>query len=204
LPVEERGRVKIIVGLGNPGREYERTRHNIGFQVTDAFVGELSGVSQKSRFRAVVREGVSGTTKYVVAQPQMYMNLSGVPVREIVNWYKADLDDLLVIYDDMDLPFGQLRMRADGSAGGHNGMKSIIGELGTTEFARLRVGIGRGGGSSTAHVLSRFRPEESATIEQTIDEAVRAIFHWSERGVIDARNVVNRPVTEAEPGPGDG
>ena len=196
--------MKIIIGLGNPGREYERTRHNIGFQVTDAFVGQLSGVSQKSRFRAIVREGVLGMTKYVVAQPQMYMNLSGIPVREIVNWYKIDLEDLLVIYDDMDLPFGQLRMRADGSAGGHNGMKSIIRELGTSDFARLRIGIGRGGGSSTAHVLSRFRPEESVTIEPSIDDAVRAIFLWSERGVIDAMNVVNRPAAEAEPRPGVG
>lgn len=196
--------MKIIIGLGNPGREYERTRHNIGFEITDTFVAELSGVSQKSRFRAIVREGVSGTTKYVVAQPQMYMNLSGVPVREIVNWYKIDLEDLLVVYDDMDLQFGQLRMRADGSAGGHNGMKSIVRELGTSDFARLRVGIGRGGGSSTAHVLSRFRPEESATIERTIEEAVRAIFLWSERGVIDAMNVVNRPAAEAEPRPGVG
>jgi PTH1 family peptidyl-tRNA hydrolase len=193
--------VKIIVGLGNPGREYERTRHNIGFQVTDELVRRLQGVSQRTRFRAVVREGVLGGTKYVVAQPQMYMNLSGVPVREIINWYKVDLDDLLVVYDDMDLPLGQLRLRASGSAGGHNGMKSITQELGTAQFARLRIGIGRGS-SSTAHVLSRFRPDEASAMTQTIGDAVDAILLWSERGTIEAMNVVNRPAAEAEPSPG--
>lgn len=194
--------MKIIVGLGNPGREYERTRHNIGFNVTDELVRRLSGVSQRTRFRAIVREGVLGGTRFIVAQPQMYMNLSGVPVREIVNWYKIDLEDLLIVYDDMDLPLGQLRLRESGSAGGHNGMKSLIQELGTTQFARLRVGIGRGGGSSTAHVLSRFRPDEASEMTQTIDEAVDAIELWSERGAIEAMNIVNRPAAEAEPSPG--
>jgi len=194
--------VKIIIGLGNPGREYERTRHNIGFAVTDELVRRLDGVSQRSRFRAIVREGALGGTKFIVAQPQMYMNLSGVPVREIINWYKTDLDDLLIIYDDMDLPLGQLRLRANGSAGGHNGMKSIIQQLGTTQFARLRIGIGRGGGSSTAHVLSRFQPEEAPAMTQTIEDAVGAILLWSERGAIEAMNIVNRPAAEAEPSPG--
>ena len=194
--------MKIIVGLGNPGREYERTRHNIGFHVTDELVRRLSGVSQRNRFRAIVRDGVLGGTKFIVAQPQMYMNLSGVPVREIVNWYKTDLDDVLIVYDDMDLPLGQLRLRADGSAGGHNGMKSIIQELGTTQFARLRIGIGRGSGSSTAHVLSRFRPEEARAMSQTIEDAVDAILLWSERGAIEAMNIVNRPAAETEPSPG--
>jgi PTH1 family peptidyl-tRNA hydrolase len=132
----------------------------------------------------------------------MFMNLSGVPVREIVNWFKIDLDDLLVVYDDMDLPLGQLRLRANGSAGGHNGMKSIIQELGTTQFARLRVGIGRGGGSSTAHVLSRFRPEEAAAMTQTVSDAVDAVVLWAERGAIEAMNLVNRPAAETEPSTG--
>lgn len=194
--------MKIIVGLGNPGREYERTRHNIGFEITNELVHRLQGISQRSRFRANVREGVLGSTKFIVAQPQMYMNLSGVPVREIVNWYKVELEDLLIVYDDMDLPLGQLRLRANGSAGGHNGMKSIIQELGSNQFARLRVGIGRGGGSSTAHVLSRFRPEEAGDMTQTVADAVDAIMLWSERGVIDAMNIVNRPAAETEPSPG--
>jgi PTH1 family peptidyl-tRNA hydrolase len=190
--------LKVVVGLGNPGRDYARTRHNIGFAVTDALVRNLEGVSQRSRFKSELREGVRGVTKFIVAQPQMYMNLSGIPVREIVNWYKINLEDLLVVYDDMDIPFGQLRIRADGSAGGHNGMKSIIQELGTDKFARLRIGIGRGQGANTAHVLSRFTTDEATAIEQSITDAVDAILLWSDRGIIDAMNIVNRPAESAE------
>jgi peptidyl-tRNA hydrolase, PTH1 family len=194
--------LKLVIGLGNPGRYYDRTRHNIGFTVTDDFVRRLEGVSQRSRFKSVVREGVRDATKYVVAQPQMYMNLSGIPVREIVNWYKIDLVDLLIVYDDMDIPLGQLRLRANGSAGGHNGMKSIIQELGTENFARLRIGIGRGRGASTAHVLSRFTADEAAVAERSVAEAVDAILLWSDRGVIEAMNLVNRPAETAEPNTG--
>lgn len=194
--------MKIVIGLGNPGREYEKTRHNIGFAVVDRFARSLDSVSLRSRFRAAVLEGFSGINRFVVARPQTYMNLSGVAVREVVNWYKIDLEDLLIVYDEMDLPLGQLRLRAEGSAGGHNGMKSIIGELGTDQFARLRVGIGRGRSTSTAHVLSRFTPGEAEVMERAIANAVEAIVLWSERGVIDAMNIVNRPAPEPEPTPG--
>ena len=194
--------MKIVIGLGNPGREYEKTRHNIGFAVVDRFARSLDSVSLRSRFRAAVLEGFSGINRFVVARPQTYMNLSGVAVREVVNWYKIDLEDLLIVYDEMDLPLGQLRLRAEGSAGGHNGMKSIIGELGTDQFARLRVGIGRGRSTSTAHVLSRFTPGEAEVMERAIGNAVEAIVLWSERGVIDAMNIVNRPAPEPEPTPG--
>lgn len=194
--------MKVVIGLGNPGREYEKTRHNIGFTVVDALARRLEGVSQRSRFRANVREGFLGSTRFVVAQPQTYMNLSGVTVREVVNWYKIELDDLLVVYDEMDLPLGQLRLRAEGSAGGHNGMKSIIGELGSNQFARLRVGIGRGRSTGRAHVLSRFTADEASVIESAVSGAVDAIVLWSDRGVIDAMNIVNRPAPEPEPTPG--
>jgi PTH1 family peptidyl-tRNA hydrolase len=194
--------VKIVVGLGNPGRDYAQTRHNIGFQVADELVRRLDGISERNRFRAVVREGVHGGTKFVVLQPQMYMNLSGIPVREAVNWYKVELGDLLIAYDDMDLPLGQLRLRADGSAGGHNGMKSVIAELGTQEVARLRIGIGRGGGASVAHVLSRFVPEEATIAQRAVEEAVDGILLWASRGTIEAMNLINRPVVPAEPGTG--
>ena len=193
--------MKIVVGLGNPGRDYERTRHNIGFVVTDEFARQLVGVSQRSRFRAVVREGLHAGEKFVVAQPQMYMNLSGIPVREILNWYKAGIDSLLIVYDDMDLPLGHLRMRADGSAGGHNGMKSIISELGTQEFARLRIGIGRGGGASQAHVLSRFSAEEAGVVERAVAASVEAITTWAERGIIGAMNIINGPAVAPAAGP---
>jgi PTH1 family peptidyl-tRNA hydrolase len=194
--------LKIIVGLGNPGREYAQTRHNIGFIVTDEYVRLLDGVSQRTRFRAIIREGARDGEKVIVAQPQMYMNLSGIPVREILNWYKSDIADLLVVFDDMDLPLGQLRLRADGSAGGHNGMKSIIGELGSQQFARLRIGIGRGGGASHAHVLSRFTIEEIAIVDRAVREAVAAVALWADRGIIEAMNVVNKPAISPEPGSG--
>lgn len=190
------------MGLGNPGREYVQTRHNVGFIVTDEFVRRLDGVSHRTRFRAVIREGARIGEKFVVAQPQMYMNLSGIPVREIVNWYKSEISDLLVVYDDMDLPLGQLRLRADGSAGGHNGMKSIIGELGSQQFARLRIGIGRGGGASQAHVLSRFTAEETTMIDRAVQEAVDAVTVWADRGIIEAMNIVNKPAVASDPGSG--
>jgi PTH1 family peptidyl-tRNA hydrolase len=194
--------LKIVVGLGNPGREYAQTRHNVGFQVADELARRLEGVSQRSRFRATVREGVTAGIKFVIIQPRMYMNLSGIPVREAINWYKIDLGDLLVVYDDMDLPLGQLRVRPDGSAGGHNGMKSIISELGTDEFTRLRIGIGRGGGASVAHVLSRFTAEETAVAERAIAESVEGVLLWAARGNIEAMNAINRPVVSPEPGTG--
>jgi PTH1 family peptidyl-tRNA hydrolase len=184
--------VKIIIGLGNPGKDYERTRHNIGFTVVDALTKRLDGRGLRSRFKAALAEGAIAGTKVVLAKPQMYMNLSGIPVREIVYWYKIDLSDLLVIYDDMDLPLGLLRLRADGSAGGHNGMKSIITELGTSAFPRLRVGIGRGGGASIAHVLSRFTATEQAEIDAACDNATNAAEMWVKEGLLATMNDVNR------------
>jgi len=187
--------VKIIIGLGNPGKDYERTRHNIGFTVVDALTKRLDGRGLRSRFKATLAEGAIGGTKVVLAKPQMYMNLSGIPVREIVYWYKIDLNDLLVIYDDMDLPLGYLRLRADGSAGGHNGMKSIITELGTSAFPRLRVGIGRGGGAAIAHVLSRFTVTEQAEIDAACDNATNAAEMWIREGLVATMNDINRPTS---------
>ncbi len=192
--------VKVIAGLGNPGRDYDKTRHNVGFAVIDEFVSRLQGTSARSRFRAQVIDGVGNGIKFVTAKPQMYMNLSGIPVREIMNWYKADLGDLLIVYDDMDLPLGSLRLRESGSAGGHNGIKSIIAELGTQDFARLRIGIGRGGGASVAHVLSRFTPDEARIAGAAISEAADAVQMWAERGSIETMNIVNRPRSTEEQG----
>jgi PTH1 family peptidyl-tRNA hydrolase len=192
--------VKIVVGLGNPGRDYAGTRHNIGFAVVDEVSRQLAATSQRSRFRAILHEAVHGPEKVILAEPQLYMNLSGIPVREIINWYKADLDDLLVVYDDMDLPLGQLRMRETGSAGGHNGMKSIIAELNSTNIQRLRIGIGRGGGASTAHVLSRFTVEEVAIAQAAVSDAARAVLMWIEGGSLATMNEINRREAVAEQG----
>ena len=190
--------MKIIVGLGNPGREYAGTRHNIGFAVIEEVARQLSAQSQRYRFRSSLHEAIHGPEKVILAQPRMYMNLSGIPVREIVNWYKAELSDLLVVYDDMDLPLGQLRMRETGSAGGHNGMKSIIAELNSTDIQRLRIGIGRGGGASTAHVLSRFTADESAIAQATVQDAARAVMLWTEGGSLATMNEINRRPAEVE------
>jgi PTH1 family peptidyl-tRNA hydrolase len=148
----------------------------------------------------VLHEAVYGPDKVILAQPQMYMNLSGIPVREILNWYKADFDDLLVVYDDMDLPLGQLRMRETGSAGGHNGMKSIIAELKSEDIQRLRIGIGRGGGASTAHVLSCFTSDEIAAAQVAVTDGARAVLSWIEGGALATMNEVNRKVSVLEEG----
>ena len=192
--------MKIIVGLGNPGRDYAGTRHNVGFAVVEEVARLLHASTQRSRFRAVLHEAVHGPDKVIMAQPQMYMNLSGIPVREIMNWYKADLDDLLVVYDDMDLPLGQLRMRETGSAGGHNGMKSIVAELKSEDIQRLRVGIGRGGGASTAHVLSRFTADEVAAAQAAVTDGARAVLSWIEGGALATMNEVNRKVSVVQEG----
>lgn len=193
--------MKLIVGLGNPGREYARTRHNIGFHVVDEIVGRLAGVSGRSRFRAMLSEGVRGTEKIATIKPQTFMNLSGTSVREAIHWYKLDLEDVLIVVDDMDLPLGQIRMRTDGSAGGHNGLKSIFSELGTTTVPRLRVGIGRGGGSSTAHVLSRFNESEAAELPEIVERAVDATERWIDVGIITAMNEINQRAEKLQPKP---
>jgi len=184
--------MRLVVGLGNPGREYARTRHNVGFLAVDELVGRLAGVSGRSRFRALVSEGVRGTEKIVTIKPQTFMNLSGTSVREAIHWYKLDLEDVLIVVDDMDLPLGQIRLRPDGSAGGHNGLKSIFSELGTTTVPRLRVGIGRGGGSSTAHVLSRFNESEATELPEIVERAVDATERWIDVGIITAMNEINQ------------
>ena len=193
--------MRLVVGLGNPGREYARTRHNVGFLAVDELVGRLAGVSGRSRFRALVSEGVRGTEKIVTIKPQTFMNLSGTSVRETIHWYKLDLEDVLVVVDDMDLPLGQIRLRSDGSAGGHNGLKSIFSELGTTTVPRLRVGIGRGGGSSTAHVLSRFNESEAADLPEIVERAVDATERWIDAGIVTAMNEINHRAEKPAPAP---
>ena len=184
--------MKLIVGLGNPGREYEDTRHNLGFRVT----GELAGrhrVAMKTHARWKARavkvpdlgEGV------LLAQPTTFMNLSGWAVRELAAFHKIVPADLLIVYDDADLPLGRLRLRASGSAGGHNGLKSIIQELGTDEFPRLRIGVGRQGGELKSHVLGRFSIEEEAQIDEAVKRAADAAEVFVADGILTAMNRFN-------------
>lgn len=191
----------VVVGLGNPGKEYARTRHNIGFMVLDRIRKELTNANEKNRFKAVLTEGFRGGDKVVLVAPQTYMNLSGHAVREVRSWYHLPNERLIVVFDDMDLPFGTLRLRGNGSSGGHNGLQSIVEQLGTTEVARLRVGIGRPRSGAIGHVLSRFSPEEETALPGLIERATNAVLLWMDGGLITAMNEVNR---KTEPQPTEG
>ena len=184
--------VKIVVGLGNPGREYSATRHNLGFMVVDELTRRLAASDGRSRFRSLLVEAFDDGQKIALVKPQTYMNLSGSSVREVVNWYKSSLADLLVVVDEIDLPFGAMRLRPRGGSGGHNGLKSIIAELGTEEFSRLRIGIGRGAGQATRQVLTRFSPEEERLLPDIIRSAANCALEWERGGIINAMNRCNR------------
>jgi peptidyl-tRNA hydrolase, PTH1 family len=193
--------MKIVVGLGNPGREYAATRHNLGFMVVDEMGRRAAASGGRKRFRSEVVEGHLAGQKLVLVKPQTYMNLSGHAVREVLNWYHAPTDDLLIVYDDLDLPFGALRLRAAGSGGGHNGIRSVIEQLGTQAVPRLRVGIGRTGSPAVRQVLSRFAPDEARELPAIVQRAADAVACWVERGAIACMNDVNRRDTPGAPPP---
>ena len=161
--------ISLIVGLGNPGTEYERTRHNIGFMAADALASDWSiSLGKEKRFYGIVGEGRIFSTfghsgKIRLLKPTTYMNLSGQAVRACADWFKCSPANILVIYDDMDLPLGKLRLRPSGSAGGHNGMKSIISHLGTQNFPRLRLGIGRGGSNNNDNQAIATKANQNVT-----------------------------------------
>ncbi len=188
--------VKIIVGLGNPGRQYATTRHNLGFMVVDEIGRRFaSSVSeQRKRFRAELTSVTIDGEKIVLVKPQTYMNLSGLSVREAAHWYKVHPSQLLVVADDIDLPFGTLRMRASGSSGGHNGFKSVFAELGTQEVPRLRIGVGRGHGEAISQVLSRFSAAEERILPEIIRAAVDCALTWQREGIVAAMNRCNRRI----------
>ncbi len=183
--------MKAIVGLGNPGSQYAGTRHNIGFMVVDRLTALHSAPTPKSRFKSLVTEVMIGTEKVVLLKPQTFMNLSGDAVRLMGAWYKLYADEILIVADELDLPFGTLRLRERGSAGGHNGLASVIQQLGTNEFPRLRVGIGRGRSSATAQVLSKFSTDEQPELPFVINDAVDACEIWVRDGATMAMNRVN-------------
>jgi peptidyl-tRNA hydrolase, PTH1 family len=184
--------VKIIVGLGNPGREYAATRHNLGFMVVDELGRRLDAKERRNRFRSDLVEVFDGGEKVVLLKPRTYMNLSGSAVREAVNWYKTPLDDVLVVVDDIDLPFGSMRLRAKGGSGGHNGLKSIISELGIDAFSRMRLGVGRGPGPATRQVLSRFTSDEARVLPSVLQTAADCALEWERNGINNAMNRCNR------------
>ena len=165
--------MKIIVGLGNPTKKYEGTRHNIGFEVIDA-LADLCGIRvTEKKHKALCGKGMAGGARVVLAKPQTFMNLSGESVRALMDFYKAAPEDLLIIYDDIDLPAGSVRIRQSGSGGGHNGMKDIIRHIGTQDIPRIRIGVGGKpqGWDLADYVLARYSSTEDAGL---IREAVKA------------------------------
>ncbi len=183
--------MKLIVGLGNPGREYANTRHNLGFTVVDELLRRAGGATFRHRFKADLIDIMLGADKVILVKPQTYMNLSGHSIREAASWYKVARQDILIVLDDLDLPFGALRLRAEGSAGGHNGLKSATEQLGSRDLPRLRIGIGRGPGVAIAQVLSRFGPEEERALPEIVGAAADCCERWVAEGVIAAMNRCN-------------
>jgi PTH1 family peptidyl-tRNA hydrolase len=194
--------VKLIVGLGNPGREYRDTRHNVGFLVVDELARRYSltwsmAPSQVPDAFIAKRYGVDA---WLLAKPLTFMNLSGSAVGALSRYYDIAAPDLLIVYDEVGLPFGKLRARARGSAGGHNGIKSIIERLGTTEFPRLRLGVGRGDARRDLadHVLSKFEPEERIALESFVTRAADAAEMFAVEGIAKVMNVYNPDATASE------
>lgn len=170
---------ELIVGLGNPETKYDNTRHNIGFAVIDELAKAWQmPLKENKRFQGLFSEGSApGGKKVRLLKPLTYMNRSGQSVRAVTDWYKISPQSILIVYDDMDLPVGRLRMRLTGSAGGHNGMKSIISHLGSKDFSRLRIGIGKSDGKKATvnHVLGKFAPQETLAINEVLYTSIKAI-----------------------------
>ena len=185
--------MKLIVGLGNPGAEYEKTRHNVGWRVVDAFAAKFRIAASVHEKNAMTGSGRVGGGSVVVAKPLTFMNLSGDAVRLLTGSYIESLQDLIVVYDDIDLPTGKLRIRPNGSAGTHNGMRSIIASLGRDDFPRLRVGV-RGGEYDRLrdYVLDAFPPEEEPLVERGVARAVDALVLFCRGDLRRAMNEFNR------------
>lgn len=192
---------QLIVGLGNPGKKYERTRHNVGFDALELLAKSWNiPLADNKKFQGEFGEGRSpyGGDKVRLLKPLTYMNRSGQSMRAVVDWFKIDPESVLVIYDDMDLPVGRIRLRLSGSAGGHNGMKSAIAHLGTQEFPRLRIGIGDPDGSSNpagdpvvSHVLGKFTPTESKAIDEVMQWVIGAVELSLKQGFSKAMSLYN-------------
>lgn len=186
----------LIVGLGNPGRKYRNNRHNIGFQAVNAFAARHGWRFSRQQENAFVAEGRIGGRPVTLARPMTYMNQSGRPVKGLATFYKLPLENIIVLFDDLDLPLGTLRLRPEGSAGGHNGMRDIIRHLGSNQFPRLRLGIGRPPGrmDPKAFVLQDFNKDERPIVEDLYERAADALETWLEEGITLAMSRHNGPV----------
>ena len=184
--------MKLIVGLGNPGKEYAGTRHNCGFMVIDRLASKLNVDVDQNKFKGLYAKVKYHGEDIILLKPQTYMNLSGESVNAVMNFFKIDKEDLLVIYDDLDMTVGKLRLRKTGSAGGHNGIKNIIAHLNSQDFKRIRVGIDRHKYMNVAdYVLSRFSKVEIEAIEQGIENAANAVLDYLDNDFNHAMNYYN-------------
>lgn len=184
----------LIVGLGNPGKQYENTRHNVGFDAVDLLVDEYRVPSSGKQHKAMYGKGVIAGQKVILAKPLTYMNLSGESVRALVDYYKIDPEEeLIVIYDDISLEPGKIRIRKKGSAGGHNGIKNIIAQLGTQNFQRIKVGVGEKpkGWDLADYVLGRFSKEEEPVVREALEKAAKACSEIITEDVTSAMNKYN-------------
>lgn len=196
----------LIVGLGNPGSKYAHTRHNVGFDVMEKLSRRLGVTISREKEEALIGECFVAGQKVILAMPQTYMNLSGEAVSRLVNWYKIPPENLLVIYDDVDLAQGAIRIRKNGSAGTHNGMRSIIGLLGYENFPRLRVGVGqkREGYELADWVLGHYIGEEQETADRAFETAAEAVIDYIENGIESAMCKYNTKKEKKKPKPEEG
>ena len=185
--------MKVVAGLGNPGKKYAGTRHNVGFVVVESCAKSTGDAEWRKRFDSQCSEVRIGSETVLLVCPQTFMNLSGAAIRLILGVYKLSPADLLVVCDDMNLPTGKLRLRAEGTAGGQKGLQDTIDQLGTTKFARLRFGVGRPPEFMDAadYVLGRFGKDETDDVESAVGRAAEAVRLWVEQGVTAAMNRVN-------------
>lgn len=181
----------LIVGLGNPGKEYENTRHNIGFKVIDNIASEYNIDINRQKFKGICGEGFIENQKVILLKPTTYMNLSGESIREVVDFYKLSNEEVIVIYDDISLNVGRLRIRDKGSAGGHNGIKSIIAHLGTDVFPRIKVGVGQPNVDLVKYVLGNFTKEEMEVLSESIDASTKAVREMIKNDTTSAMNKFN-------------
>jgi len=186
--------MKLVVGLGNPGRQYAETRHNVGYRVVDRLAERWAIPCRRESFRGLIGEGHACGMSILLLKPTTFMNHSGRSVRDAWCFYTLEAGDLLVILDDMDLPLGRIRLRPAGSAGGHLGLSDIIVTLGRDDFARLRIGIGcNAAREAVGHVLGRFEVEELPHVEPTVGRAAEAVECWITEGIEQAMNRYNGP-----------
>lgn len=184
--------MKVIVGLGNPGKDYKDTRHNIGFMVLEELASRYRVEKQESRFDAIIAHIKIGSEKVLLVKPLTFMNLSGQAVQPLMHWYKLELEELMVVYDDMDLSMGSQRIRANGGTGGHNGIASISERLASKEFARTRIGIGRPEvGEAVGWVLGKFSSDEKEQVQIVVKHAADALERWVKMGISEAMNAYN-------------